>query len=408
MGPGSDDPARWAAARGELAVAIAASAPLIVQIDTLRACLGVDGLVPADDGSLSGEDQQRLLAALRASALVKPVASVATSLDGIVDVAGASSPAVDGPRFLVDLAKTCSAIRMHRGRLVPTKSWEKQKPIRRVEHVLRKVIDRLMLLEGRPGQPQVQWFDSFVLDGMCSTVFALLLDTEIMRYDELADYTQGVATQLVGDCPPVHPAERRATVASVLHGLFDMMRRLAIVRPLTPDPPPRPGVSDDYVTLTHLGRELATGHLPWHGTGRGFRRDGHVDVEALFQFVQPYSDYDLYYDDQYDDDEEFAEPWDHGAITAASADAGGYFSVSEAIDTLARLLPDARAVAATFIARTYVTGVDRLLGEMWRHDAPETEAVLDALATHVDDPDIAKQARKSLFRHRTWLANRTS
>ncbi|WP_293326254.1 hypothetical protein [Mycobacterium sp.] len=48
----------------------------------------------------------------------------------------------------------------------------------------------------------------------------------------------------------------------------------------------------------------------------------------------------------------------------------------------------------------------QLLEDMWRHPAPETALVLDALGRHLPDHALAKAARKAAVRHRSWLANR--
>jgi hypothetical protein len=48
----------------------------------------------------------------------------------------------------------------------------------------------------------------------------------------------------------------------------------------------------------------------------------------------------------------------------------------------------------------------RLLENMWRHPAPETAPVLDALGRHLPDRTLAKAARKAAVRHRSWIANR--
>jgi hypothetical protein len=46
-----------------------------------------------------------------------------------------------------------------------------------------------------------------------------------------------------------------------------------------------------------------------------------------------------------------------------------------------------------------------MLEFFWRHRAPETPAVLDALGQHLPDRALAKQARKAALRHRSRLAN---
>jgi hypothetical protein len=47
----------------------------------------------------------------------------------------------------------------------------------------------------------------------------------------------------------------------------------------------------------------------------------------------------------------------------------------------------------------------QLLENTWRHQAPETALVLDALGRHLPDRALAKAARKAAVRHRSWMAN---
>ncbi|RUP01940.1 MAG: hypothetical protein EKK34_27135 [Mycobacterium sp.] len=47
-----------------------------------------------------------------------------------------------------------------------------------------------------------------------------------------------------------------------------------------------------------------------------------------------------------------------------------------------------------------------LLDDMWRHPAPETAVVLDALEHHLQHKALAKAARKAAVKHRSWMANR--
>jgi hypothetical protein len=49
---------------------------------------------------------------------------------------------------------------------------------------------------------------------------------------------------------------------------------------------------------------------------------------------------------------------------------------------------------------------DDLIEDMWRHDQPESVEVLEALGRHLSDEQMAKAARKTVVKHRSWLANR--
>ena len=52
------------------------------------------------------------------------------------------------------------------------------------------------------------------------------------------------------------------------------------------------------------------------------------------------------------------------------------------------------------------TDVLTVIEDMWRHDAPETVEVLEALGRHLTDERLAKAARKAVIRHRSWPTGR--
>lgn len=86
-------------------------------------------------------------------------------------------------------------------------------------------------------------------------------------------------------------------------------------------------------------------------------------------------------------------------------DVGHLLGIGDLIDTLSATLSTPDVTADFFLD---VDDPEQTLDEMWRHDAPETAAVLEALGEHLDDRQLAKAARKALFRHRSWRANRSS
>jgi len=59
------------------------------------------------------------------------------------------------------------------------------------------------------------------------------------------------------------------------------------------------------------------------------------------------------------------------------------------------------------LCEQFLSGHDphRMLEFFWRHRAPETAAVLGVLGRHLPDPTLAKQACRTLIKHRSWLAN---
>ncbi|MGQ0779361.1 MAG: hypothetical protein ACT4NY_33930 [Pseudonocardiales bacterium] len=47
-----------------------------------------------------------------------------------------------------------------------------------------------------------------------------------------------------------------------------------------------------------------------------------------------------------------------------------------------------------------------IVEKIWRIDHPRVEELLEAIGEHHPDKRVAKSARKSLLRHRSWLASR--
>ena len=92
----------------------------------------------------------------------------------------------------------------------------------------------------------------------------------------------------------------------------------------------------------------------------------------------------------------------HGLADPAAV--APFMSVGPLIDHLSLLL-DAPDLMADMFSESQREMVDDLLGEMWRHDQPETLPVLETLGRALPDKRLAKAARKAAIRHRSWRAN---
>ncbi len=89
---------------------------------------------------------------------------------------------------------------------------------------------------------------------------------------------------------------------------------------------------------------------------------------------------------------------------ATSEEVGAFIDLTPLVDMLTMASGDAEAFDELF--RSAVDKIDGdLLEELWRHDQPETMAVLDAAGQHVTDKALAKKVRSAAHKHRTWLAN---
>ncbi|MAT06732.1 MAG: hypothetical protein CL424_16980 [Acidimicrobiaceae bacterium] len=90
---------------------------------------------------------------------------------------------------------------------------------------------------------------------------------------------------------------------------------------------------------------------------------------------------------------------------AEPADVDGFVTIGVLVDHLSLLLDEPELMAEMFADANDGAAGD-LIDEMWRHDQPETLAVLEALGKALPDKRLAKAARTSAMKHRSWLANR--
>jgi hypothetical protein len=82
---------------------------------------------------------------------------------------------------------------------------------------------------------------------------------------------------------------------------------------------------------------------------------------------------------------------------------GDFVDVAVLVEVLLSVVESADELCSLFAG---VPEPFELLEKMWRHPAPETAIVLDALGRHLPDRALAKAARKAAVRHRSWIANR--
>lgn len=81
---------------------------------------------------------------------------------------------------------------------------------------------------------------------------------------------------------------------------------------------------------------------------------------------------------------------------------GAFVTPAVMVDNLSELIDHPKVLCEQFLAGE---DPEAMLEFVWRHRAPETPALLDALGKHLPDRALAKQARKAALRHRSWLAN---
>jgi len=91
---------------------------------------------------------------------------------------------------------------------------------------------------------------------------------------------------------------------------------------------------------------------------------------------------------------------DHGLADGDTV--GEFITPAVMVDILSQLVDHPDVLCEQFLGGH---DPDLMLESFWRHPAPETAAVLDALGRHLPDRALAKQARKAAIKHRSWMAN---
>ena len=81
---------------------------------------------------------------------------------------------------------------------------------------------------------------------------------------------------------------------------------------------------------------------------------------------------------------------------------GGFVTPAVMVDILSELIDEPDILCEQFLA---AHDPEAMLEFFWRHRAPETAGVLEALGRHLPDRALAKLARKAAMRHRSWTAN---
>ncbi len=94
---------------------------------------------------------------------------------------------------------------------------------------------------------------------------------------------------------------------------------------------------------------------------------------------------------------------EHGLAT--SDEVGAFVDIGPFIDMIHSLIDEPADLDEIF-SQAQELAIDDLIDDIWRHDQPETLEVLEALGRHLTDKQRAKAARKAVFKHRSWLANR--
>jgi hypothetical protein len=432
--------------------AAAAASPLLAKVEALRDYLGADGKPLTDKGNLKLADGRALIGLLDTGDEMDPEIGGKTWRTG-------STTELRRLNFILDVAKETGAIRVHKRRLVPVKAWTAISNLQRAAALGAATIELGPLESERSGR--IWYFDELheLLDDGIVHWLAPLLGEPELPFDNIVGWALPVVAQRMAPDVPHLDAQRweKFTRRDVSH-IFEILEMAGLVRWTDRVEVPVPyGLqywTDGAVTLTALGRHV----LPDYLDGAGYvlhRADDVADSDGAALIDAMLSVDDMHH-------EALIASWqpDRPAVeraqmlTEAIAASGGKSRVMgfvalqmfdiEVVEPLVRQLLDTQAAghAALWLisqgrAEVETLGsfvdvgvlVDVLSGDlddpeelcsvfmaspdpleliegMWRHPAPETALVLDALGHHMSDKALAKAARKAAMRHRSWMANR--
>lgn len=435
--------------------AAAAAAPLLTKVVALRDYLGPDGKQLTDNGNLHLADGRALVELL----------DTGDEMDlqlGDETLTLTTTASLRCLNFILDVAIEAGAVRVRQRRVFPARDWEARTEVARAAALFAAIIDVGPLRSHCSGG---LWHSDEPLrvldDGIVHWLVPLLApDAPEQPFESLVEWAQ---LTISPQTQRYWPDEADAVEGFIDEGVGRILRILedaGVVRWTDRVESPEPfGPScwtGGTVSLTALGRHVLPGRL--EGAGYALRRDPlaegdgaelidamlsaadtqHESLVAGWQADRPavervrmlteaiaeapgaarrmmgFVALDMF-------DIEVAEPLvrqlldtpaaGHAALwliardPADAAVLGSFVDVGVLIDVLSRDVDDPDELCGLFAGMSEPL---QLLENMWRHPAPETARVLDALGRHLPDRMLAKAARKAAVRHRSWIANRPS
>ena len=433
--------------------AAVSATPLLVKFDALRGYLGSDGRQLTDRGMLQLADGRALAELLDTGDEIEIHFGERTWQ-------ASSTVGMRRLNFVVALAEEAGAVLVHRRRLVPVPAWAARSPLSRAKALFSAILELGPLRAQSPGESLCSDVLYELLD--CAFVHWLVPllagDNAVLPFEsvlELAESTVARKQRLYWASHELVSEFSEDDVSRVFEVLGDAGVVRWVDRVEVPEPFGRGHWTGGTVTLTAFGRHVLPDCLDDAGyllrraeaaaadDGAGLiaamlsvddarheplvmgwrahrpvaervqmltetialsasaqsRMMGFValsmfDIEVVEPLVRQLLDTPV---------AGHAALWLISMGRADSATLGGFVDVGVLIDVLASDVEHPEALCATF---TCVPEPLQLLENMWRHPAPETVDVLDALGRHLPDSKLAKAARKAAVRHRSWLANR--
>lgn len=433
----------------EVAAAVDRAA-LPAQISALRDYLGENGRALTATGNLKLADGRALVDLLDTGDEIDPTFGSKT-------FSTRSTASLPGLAYLVELAIAAGAVRRWNKRLVPVKAWAKKSTLERATVLFRTAVGAGVLSWNDAGWAFYSDVHRMLDEAVVPWLAGLLAPGARADLDDIIELNSRlVAAQFTGSSADYylsgHPLARdigRIMEVLAMTGALDWsgyqetvtvfddryrtggtIALTALGRHVLPDLLPQAGLSlrtatnlsgadltELLATMSHAAPEQHPAMLAsWqpsrpvteraadiaamiteapdaHTRLIGLRLLGMFDTEVAEPFMRQLLDTAA---------AGHSAVWllEHGL---ADGDAVGQFiTPAMMVDILSELIEHPEVLCEQFLA---AHDPELMLEFFWRHDAPETPAVLDALGRHLPDRALAKQARKAAMRHRSWIAN---
>ncbi|OBE99646.1 hypothetical protein [Mycobacterium sp. 852002-10029_SCH5224772] len=436
--------------------AAAAAAPLLVKLEVLRDYLGPDGKPLTDKGELEPADGRALVELLHTGDVLDVEL-------GELKVAARPTAALRRLNFLIDVAIEAGAVDVLQQRVVPAEEWGTRAPVERAESLFAGILlaRPLRSLHSSQLYPEHNTMHDLLDDGIACWLAPLLQGDAELPFESVLEWVHA----LVAAQRPSHrwPADREDTLEACVEDhmgrLLEVLREAGVVRWTDAlERPQPPGPSDwtgGTVALTALGRHILPEYL--EDAGFALRRldrldgwdatdligamllldndihaslianwqSGRPDTERVQMLTEAAAAMDtaagrtMGFIALNEFDIDVAEPFvrqlldspvaGHAALWLIQRDRAdaetlaAFVDVAVLVDVLSSTLESPEELCDLFAG---MSDPSQLLEDIWRHPAPETALVLDALGRHLPDRTLAKAARKAAVRHRSWMANR--
>lgn len=359
--------------------------------------------------------------------------------------------------YLVELARKSGALRHLNKRLVPVKAWTKKSPLEQATALFQTAVQSGVLSQMGSGYLFYDNLHNLLDEGVVHWLAALLAPEARADFDDIVELNRGVVdSQFSGRAAEHYLAGD--SLALDIGRILEILEMTGAVEWSGR----RESVTDwdqrywtgGTVALTAFGRHALPDLLPAAGlslrTAADLAEADLGDLVAAMDTAAPEQHWAMLASWQpsmsesgragavaamitdADDahtrlvglrllgmfDTEVAEPHmrqlldttaaGHSAIwllehgLAAPDSVGAFITPAVMVDILSELGDHPDVLCEQFLAAHDPVA---MLEFFWRHRAPETAAVLDALGRHLPDRALAKQARKAALRHRSWLAN---